>query len=153
MKPTIVGIDPGKSGGLAWSVNNGPVAAVPMPDNAHELADILCELDTEGPLVVYLEEVGGYIGGAGNTGSAMFTFGRNFGEIIGVCAAMKFPLHLVRPQVWQKALGLGNSAGMTKTQWKNKLKARAMQLYPDVKITLKNADALLIYHAATKGLI
>jgi len=148
-----VGIDPGVGGGLAWQVPGFVVAAENMPDTPHELAELLECIGKDGEVRVYLEEVGGYIGGPGSPGSAMFTFGRNFGQILGVCAALGIPVELVKPQKWQKALGLGNSSGMTKTQWKGKLKARALQLYPNNKVTLKVADALLIHHAAVKQLI
>jgi len=36
---------------------------------------------------------------------------------------------------------------MSPVQWKNKLKAEAQRLYPDIKVTLKTADALLILEA------
>jgi hypothetical protein len=149
----IVGIDPGASGGLAWQVPGFQVAVENMPDTPHELVHLLECIQKDGDVRVFLEEVGGYIGGEGSTGSTMFVFGQNFGQILGVCAAVGIPVELVRPQKWQKALGLGTSKGLTKTQWKNKLKTRALQLYPDVRVTLKVADALLIRHAAVKGLI
>lgn len=153
----IIGIDPGGSGGIAWSIwslsSAVPVATTKMPETPHDLAEILGTIAAEGPCEVHLEEVGGYVGGIGAPGSTMFNFGRNFGQIIGVCAALKLPLKLVKPQRWQKALGLGTSKGMSKTEWKNKLKARAQQLYPEIKITLDVADAVLIYHAAKEGLL
>lgn len=37
-----------------------------------------------------------------------------------------------------------------KTAWKNKLKAEAQRLFPSIKVTLKTADALLIYEYAKK---
>ena len=37
--------------------------------------------------------------------------------------------------------------GETPTQWKNKLKAEAQRLFPDIRVTLKTADALLILEA------
>jgi len=60
---------------------------------------------------------------------------------------------IVGPKTWQKALGLGAATGMSKTEWKNKLKARAAELFPNVDVTLWNADALLIYDAATRRAI
>jgi hypothetical protein len=54
---------------------------------------------------------------------------------------------LITPQKWQKKLGLGTSKGLTPTQWKNKLKAEAQRLFPDIRVTLKTADALLILEA------
>lgn len=149
----IVACDPGKGGGWAWQIPGFKMGVESMPDTPHELVRMLESIQADGSVRVFLEEVGGYVGGAGNTGSSMFTFGRSFGETIGVCAALGIPIELVRPQKWQKALGLGNSAGMTKSQWKRKLKERALQLYPNTAVTLKVADAMLIFHAASKGLI
>ena len=146
-----VGIDPGAKGGLAWGDH---AVAAKMPDSALDLADLLRDIMSEGvPVRVFLEEVGGYVGGPGAPGSAMFNFGKNYGIIIGVCATLALPVESVRPQRWQKALGLGTSAGLTKSQWKNKLKVRAQSLFPHVKVTLDTADALLILHAANKDLI
>lgn len=36
--------------------------------------------------------------------SSMFTFGMNYGFLIGVLTSLKIPYTLVRPQVWQKAV-------------------------------------------------
>jgi len=60
-------------------------------------------------------------------------------------------VELVRPQKWQKALGLGSASGCaSKTEWKNKLKAAAQRLYPHLKPTLATADALLILDFARR---
>lgn len=147
-----VAIDPGANGGIAWHFERSVVSAN-LPETPHELTELFQELQREGAVRLHLEEVGGYAGGAGSPGSAMFNFGRNYGQILGVAAALGIPVELVRPQKWQKALSLGTSAGLTKTQWKNKLKARAAQLFPEQKVTLLTADALLILHAALKKLI
>jgi hypothetical protein len=127
-----------------------------MPETVHDLAELLGSVAIEasnGNAHAYLEQVGGYVGGAGAPGSAMFNFGQNYGQIIGILAAYQIPFTLVRPQKWQGALSLGNSKGMSKTEWKNKLKAKAQQLFPSSKITLATADAALIWHAASKNLI
>ena len=77
----------------------------------------------------------------------MFNFGRNFGFLLGTLAGLYIRTELITPQKWQKALGLGTSKGMKPTEWKNKLKAEAPRLFPDIKVTLKTADALLILEA------
>jgi crossover junction endodeoxyribonuclease RuvC len=153
MSEIAVAIDPGALGGLAWQVPGFAVAVENMPETPHELCELLTCIQKDGDVRVFLEEVGGYVGGAGAPGSAMFSFGQNYGQILGVCAALGIPVELVRPQRWQKALSLGTSKGLTKSQWKGKLKLKALQLYPDVRVTLNVADALLIHHAAVKGLI
>jgi hypothetical protein len=41
--------------------------------------------------------------------------------------------------------GLGTASRCaSKSEWKNKLKAEAQRRFPDLKVTLKTADALLI---------
>jgi hypothetical protein len=156
MKTTIVAIDPGASGGIAISLEGSAPSFTHMPETVHDLAELLGSVAIEasnGNAHAYLEQVGGYVGGAGAPGSAMFNFGQNYGQIIGILAAYQIPFTLVRPQKWQGALSLGNSKGMSKTEWKNKLKAKAQQLFPSSKITLATADAALIWHAAAKNLI
>ena len=123
--------------------------AVPMPatepDIAQKLKEIYYHLDK--PTVI-IEEVGGYIGRP-QPGSAMFTFGRNFGFLLGVLTCLSARIVLVRPQKWQSFLSLGTSDG-NKTKWKNKLKAKAQNLYPDLDVTLAISDALLLLEYGRK---
>src|SRR5690606_26138113 len=89
------------------------------------------------------ELVGGYVGGKGNTGSSMFAFGDGYGYMRGLITAYHIPLHLVRPQTWQK--GIPGLAGNEKPQRKRALKEHAGRLFPSLKgVTLKTCDALLI---------
>lgn len=144
----LIAIDPGKSGGIAWKMAYG-VRAIPMPqtepDIAGKLKEIYYHLDQ--PTVI-VEEVGGYIGRP-QPGSAMFTFGRNFGFILGVLTTIGARVVLVRPQKWQGYLSLGKSEG-DRTKWKNKLKQKAQNLYPSLAVTLSTADALLLLEYGTK---
>jgi hypothetical protein len=147
----IIAIDPGKSGGFAYGVDLSAPQVCNMPDTLGDLATLLRQFPSGG--VVYLEKVGGYAGGRGAPGSAMFNFGKGVGHLEAIAYMQGFEMRQVAPQKWQRALSLGNSNGMSKTEWKNKLKERAQQLYPKVTVTLATADALLIYHAAHRGLI
>jgi hypothetical protein len=54
------------------------------------------------------------------------------------------PFEAVTPGKWQKEFGLLAKKGETKTAKKNRHKARAQELFPDLKITHATADALLI---------
>lgn len=147
----IVAIDPGKSGGFAFGTDLANPSVENMPDTIGDLAGLMRQFPAGS--VVYMEKVGGYAGGAGAPGSAMFNFGRGVGHLEATTYLLGFETRLVVPQKWQKSLGLGTSTGMKKHEWKNKLKERAQQLYPNCKVTLANADALLIFHAAQRGLI
>ena len=150
---TTIAIDPGASGGLAWTCNLG-VACCNMPETTRDLVDLFKEILREGPCTIVQEDVGGYVGGAGAPGSAMFNFGKGVGELLGVATALDIPVHLVKPQKWQKALSLGTSKShASKSAWKTALKGKAQQLYPTQKVTLATADALLILNAAMKGLL
>lgn len=152
--PTIIAADPGKSGGLVWGTSIHDAASCSMPDTPRDLADLIRDIlkDADKP-VAYVEKVGGYVGGAGTPGSAMFVFGQNVGQIEGVLATLEVPVERPTPQAWQKALSLGTTSGRSKSQWKRHLLSKAIALYPSHRITLKTADAFLIYHAAVKGLI
>jgi hypothetical protein len=151
---TIVAIDPGKEGGIAYQLANDPaVVALAMPATEGDILALLSLIMTnsnrkEAQPVAFLEQVGGFIKGRPAPGSAMFNFGRNFGFLLGCLQTLGFRIELVRPQDWQKALALGKSDG-NKTAWKNKLKQRAQQLYPNLQVTLNTADALLILEHAT----
>lgn len=144
----LLAIDPGKNGGLARLVDRSVVLCQKMPDTHGDLAELLRIItETEHYPIVYVEEVGGYIGKP-QPGSAMFKFGFGAGVIHGILLTLGAEIHMVKPQQWQKALGLGTSKGMNKTAWKNKLKSRAQELYPAVGVTLHTADALLILEFA-----
>jgi len=153
----ILAIDPGTSGGIAWrSVCNGNVKTncIPMPETEGDFVHFLRNIYQQAqmntiPVTVYLELVSGYAGEA-QPGSRMFNFGRWFWGPMFTVMTLGFRLELVRPAKWQKALSLGNSRGMTKTEWKNKLKAEAQRLVPDQRVTLKTADALLILEYAQR---
>jgi phage-related tail protein len=143
----LIAIDPGSAGGFAWEDSDGIIQCCKMPETEGDVHDKLLEIialiGTGGRVII--EEVGGYVGGGGQPGSAMFAFGRGFGFILGVLAAYGMKVELVRPQKWQKHFSLGTSKNhASKTAWKNHIKAKAQQLFPDQPVTLKTADALLL---------
>lgn len=76
--------------------------------------------------------------------ASTWKFAQNFGFYTGAVPALQLPLRIVRPVDWQKGLGLPKV--QSKTAHKNNLKSVAAAMFPDVKVTLKNADALLIAH-------
>ena len=147
MTPLIkIAIDPGASGGMAIRFIDGKVIAYPYISEA----DFIDTIQTlPGPAEAYVEKVQGYIGGAGGPGSAMFSFGQSYGFILGVLMALQVPVKLVRPQEWQKRLSLGTSKShASKSHWKRHLRGEASRRFPQLKVTLKTADALLILEAS-----
>ena len=73
-----------------------------------------------------------------------FTFGRNFGFLRGVLIASRIAFDEISPQKWQKFMGCLTHGD------KNVSKAKAQQLFPSVKITHANADALLLAEYARR---
>lgn len=143
---TILAIDPGASGGIAYRNSDGTVMAVPMPETEGEIRATLCVLVNTlgGQTPAFIEDQCGVVGpGMRVSASSMFSFGRNFGFILGTLAAYTIRVELVRPQKWQKFHSLGTKKDAGK-DWKAKLRGKAQQLYPHLKATLKTADALLL---------
>jgi crossover junction endodeoxyribonuclease RuvC len=142
---TIIGVDPGANGGIAW-ITDGKACVEKMPDTLQDLWELVVSISLEAGtggmgIRAYLEAVSsspqmGVV--------SAFSFGRGYGNLEMALTAAGIPFERVRPQVWQKALGC-----MTKGD-KNVSKRRAQELFPDRKITHATADALLIAHYGTK---
>lgn len=145
----IAAIDPGSTGGFAWIDKAGEVKTCAMANRREFIAALWNEKGT-----VYIEKVTGYypkpkvIPGEGEEFNLqgqtwkMFNFGKSAGICHGICEAFDIEPKEVMPAQWQKVLFLKKSG--TRSQWKNKLKEIAQKRYPQVKVTLANADALLI---------
>lgn len=114
-----------------------------MPKTDGELADLLRPLCMNGSRA-YLEKVGGYAGGVRAPGSAMFNFGRGVGFTEGLLYAWAVPVVHVPPMVWQKRLMIGTKGELSRPDWKRKLQQEAQRRFPQLEVTLKTADALLI---------
>lgn len=137
-----IGIDPGKHGGIAVMGADGEVLdVVKMPETPQDLLDFLEKYKDDS--FCTLERVGGM---PGNGGSAMFNFGKGYGHLQMALLALHIPTEDVTPNKWEKTYQLGSSGKYTKTEWKNRLKAKAQQMFPHLgkKITLATCDALLI---------
>lgn len=160
----IVGVDPGASGGIATNIDYvdnlisvDPVV-MPMPETEGDLVETLRNIDHKAKLAgtsvtMFLEHVSGF-SGKEQPGSRMFNFGKTFWGPMFAAMALGWRVELVRPQKWMKHFGLGTKSGSSGTEWKNKLKAEAQRRYPNIQVTLKTADALLImdYGVATWGM-
>lgn len=163
----FLGIDPGSSGGMAIINSNGlilkdihnqPALTALGNMTAFQQWDWLSYFEHSERQYVYgiLEKVGGFVPRAkglrgaeegsdrGQPGSTMFTFGKTVGMLIGFLTAANIPYIEVIPRTWQKEFGLQRLKSQTDSQWKNVLKNKATYLFPEVKITLATADALLM---------
>ena len=127
---TILGIDPGASGGIAFfSMQRGLLSIFDMPTvevkrggktkrevSAAMLNAIIGARDID---AAFVEKVGAM---PGQGVSSMFQFGRSVGMIEGVLAALEIPTNYVTPQVWQKTVGARGG--------KDASRARASELFP-----------------------
>lgn len=110
----IMGIDPGKSGGYALGIckieqnQEAPVDGIveygPMPLVGGDI-DISPLVDTietyvvqKQNLLIVIEKVGAM---PGQGVSSLFTFARGYGQLIGMCQALRISYHLVAPQTWK----------------------------------------------------
>lgn len=152
MAHLIVAIDPGVNGGIVWSTD-GVVKSAKMPGTDVEVCQLLAELSTLAKDVELFLEEPPLFAGRNIPGSAIGKLMWNTGVLYGAAVAMGWRIHRIRPAAWLKAHTVGTKGDLTTTQWKNKLKARAAELFPTADVTLWNADALLIFDAATRRVI
>lgn len=140
----ILCIDPGANGGFAWR-NEGQIECTAMPTTEGDIAQLISTFDTT--TVVYIELITGFTGGAKEANSRSFTQGRNYGFILGCCAAIGLAVNMVTPQKWQKGLGGDGKKGPERKRY---LKSVAQQHFAPLgkKVTLKTCDALLMLEFA-----
>jgi len=169
-KVIYIGVDPGLSGGIGvireefslHGTNNiGTKAeAFKMPATEMDLYELLKKFASWGhlafknPIFCYLEKAQAFPGGIKFVKcprcSAMLKtkqaqgvvstgkFLQQYGTIRGILTALHIPFETITANTWQKALGCQTRGD------KNISKAKAQQLFPDIKVTHAKADALLI---------
>lgn len=123
----VCGIDPGKKGGIAIIGNDVSAMAMPAVGNEIDIHRISNFLHNNHVELVIVEKVHA-MPGQGVT--SMFTFGKNFGEIIGMLKTDCIPYQLVTPQAWKKTV----LAGMP---WKKNKKCSidfCMRKYPELSL-------------------
>ena len=138
----FIGIDPGKSGGVA--VINGETAKVyACPRTVEDMATLIgmCLNGFSADNVRVIVEKVWAFPTDGRRGS--FTFGENYGQWQGILASHELEPIYVTPKKWQSHFEI--KKGLPKPIRKKVLKQMAKDKYPNTKgITLKTADALLI---------
>ena len=147
-----IGIDPGASGGICSCWGDHYPSADKLPPDEKGVWDLLkYHLRTAGystPLAV-IEQVGGFIEGTPRTGSSMFKFGQSYGSLRMALVAAGVRFEAIPPATWQRAVGVSpRKKGEPPGTFKNRLKARAIELYPELGVTLATCDAALLMHYA-----
>ena len=141
-----IGVDPGASGGLAslWFDGDADLAFTPMPATERDVFDWFTGQHDEvgGRAFAIIERVHAM---PGNGVAGMFKFGMSYGGLRMALTATGIPFEAVEPRKWQKALGIpARNKSETGTQFKNRLKAKAQQLFPETRMTLAVCDAVLL---------
>lgn len=147
----FVGIDPGKGGGIAVVSDDGgePLTAAFSEDAYRRILGGLANCGPSSTIAVV--EAVHAMPGQGVT--SCFTFGMNYGWILGLCYALGVPVETASPNAWKREFGLRAPKGATKAEAKRLDVECAMRLFPnaDFKASPKCrvphdgiADALLI---------
>ena len=147
-----IGIDPGVSGAICILTDGKITEIYEMPTmidgkknkkqvNGAEVTNIINkELVNKKDINVVIEHVSA-MPGQGVT--SMFNFGQSFGVLKGICAALKLPVHFIRPVKWKKHFNLINTE-------KDASRTKVIEVFPYIssKISKKKdankADAILI---------
>jgi len=154
-----IGIDPGKSGGLVLLANGAPAVDIsPMPSTERDVwnwfrdrYNYACD-DSFYAVIEKVHAMPGYgpicpaCKRQRNQGVAStFKFGVGYGGLRMALIGIGIPFEEVTPQRWQKDLAIPpKKKEESRTEFKNRLKAMAQQLFPGEHVTLATTDALLI---------
>jgi len=138
---TIIGIDPGVNGGIAW-ITDGKPCVEKMPDTIKDLWELLESILRDHAMIYRQSECVAYLEDVHSSPQmgvkSAFTFGQGLGRLEMALTAANVPFVRVRPQEWQKAMKCMSGGD------KNVTKRKAQELFPSLKVTHATADALLI---------
>lgn len=152
----VIGIDPGANGGIAVFIPGDHPKVVKMPKDVTELADFLQYYAATYKPIVFLEklsvrpdDVEIMPDGKPNMGK-MYRIQKlmgNYEHLKAIIETSGIPYVMVHPMRWMNTLKLRvKGLKEEKAERKRRYAEKAAQLYPTVKITLWNSDAILIMH-------
>lgn len=145
----VIGIDPGSNGGIAVWRPGTPVKTVKMPRDLVDIRDLLQYIKSiaKSP-IVFLEKVQLRSDDIKDNPGKAFRIQQllmAFQQLKDYIAVEGVPYVMVHPISWQSYLKLRKQRE-EKTERKNRYKDAAAYYYPGVKVTLWNADAILLMH-------
>tara|TARA_R100000664_G_C2752314_1_gene139604 strand:- start:1865 stop:2437 length:573 start_codon:yes stop_codon:yes gene_type:complete len=133
-----IGVDPGKSGGIAFIDDENNLQCFRFNQDLDALISDIKIIRKIDKCVAKLELVHSFP----NQGvRSTFSFGENYGIWQGILSALDIKYTKVTPKKWMSHYGV---LPKVKKDRKNKLKEIAQKGYPDTKVTLYVADAILI---------
>jgi Holliday junction resolvasome RuvABC endonuclease subunit len=138
----FLGIDPGKSGSLAFVTDSGSAWTVKGDCTHRDLVDAIRDAQGVQPIAfAYIE----FVASSPQMGvKSAFSFGQSYGALEMLLAACNVPFERITPRKWQTAMKCLTGGD------KNISKQRCQELFPSMKITHANADALLIAECARR---
>jgi hypothetical protein len=174
-----IAVDPGVNGGLVCIHCDGTIEPTPMPQTDRDVWSWFDKMIIVNPAVGKFAVIEKVASSPQMGVVSAFTFGQGYGFLKGCLTAIGIPFEEVRPQVWQKFLGIPprvqgkktkvlnkrgkmvtrRVGGESDTQWKQRLRAKAQQLYPSLPLwedpksigrQLAVSDALLIAQFARR---
>lgn len=154
----IIGIDAGANGGIAYT-RNGEVKAMAMPKNYDDFIDWLQYMKSICTPIVFLEKLSirpddvRVEKDTANLGKLfrIKNMMSNYEQLKAAVKCCHIDLAEVHPRTWQSRLNL-NYRGIEKPERKRLYKERAAKIYPQLKPTLKTADAILIMQFGVRTL-
>lgn len=120
----VLGIDPGQNGAIAFYWPSHPdlvsVEDMPVVDGQVDAVSLGERIRQMNPQLAVIENVHSM---PKQGVASSFKFGRSFGVVIGVVAALQIPHHFVTPGVWKKRFKV--------TSDKETSRALALQMFPE----------------------
>ena len=143
MSSIYLGIDPGKSGAICYVDVFGNPEIVTKTDKTYSeiwrsLRDVAYDhTDIRACIeLVHAMPSQGVV--------STFSFGESYGALLGMLAAAEISFTKVRPSIWCKSFDLKKMPDESSTDWKDRHKQLAQDIFPGMDITHATADALLI---------
>jgi len=146
-----IGIDPGKSNGSIVVIDNRGkiVSMTKMPVAEYDQWETIKDADRNcDESWAMIEKINPGFHGIHKSAAAKL-YG-NYLAMRAFLTAAAISFEEVSPVIWQRAMGIEKRRkSESSTEWKNRIKGKAIQLYPSSnigqqKITLATCDALLI---------
>jgi len=153
---SFLGVDPGAKGGLAILREDGSAIAFEMPDTPLQLAQLFQKHII--PAQIDHTIIEALHARPGNGSIATFKLGRSCGLIIGMLELAGIKYDEMQPRSWQKSLGItarykppkvrgaliNYPPEETYDQFKRRLLATSLKLFPRMPLTLSTCDSVLI---------
>ena len=121
--PCILGVDPGLKGAIAFyfsSYDRVSCEDMPVANGDVDAATLAARIRQMAPTVAVVEGVHSM---PKQGVASSFKFGKGYGQVLGVIAALGVPVHIIAPTTWKKHFRLNSD--------KDASRALALRYWPD----------------------